>query len=154
MSSSYYIFTLILKKKIFQTVSYYFFNAGEKEILHDVSGKFPGGQLIAIMGPSGAGKSTLLDALSGFKTTGVNGALLINGRRRDLGKFKQLALNHLKGIITFKILTATFRRMSCYITQDDRLQPLLTVNENMHIAADLKMGPNISYENKEERVII
>ncbi|KAI8119325.1 ATP-binding cassette sub-family G member 4 [Lucilia cuprina] len=107
------------------------FRRGNKEILHNVSGKFPGSQLIAIMGPSGAGKSTLLDALSGFKTTGVNGSLLVNGRRRDL---------------------ATFRRMSCYITQDDRLQPLLTVNENMHIAADLKLGPNVSYEEKEARI--
>ncbi|XP_037960699.1 ATP-binding cassette sub-family G member 4-like [Teleopsis dalmanni] len=83
------------------------------------------------MGPSGAGKSTLLDALSGFKTTGVVGSIFVNGRRRDL---------------------ETFRRMSCYITQDDRLQPLLTVNENMHIAADLKLGPNVSYEEKEGRI--
>ncbi|KAM7352809.1 ATP-binding cassette sub-family G member 4 isoform 1-T4 [Cochliomyia hominivorax] len=107
------------------------FKRENKEILHNVSGKFPGRQLIAIMGPSGAGKSTLLDALSGFKTTGVDGSILINGRRRDL---------------------ASFRRMSCYITQDDRLQPLLTVNENMHIAADLKLGPNVSYEEKEGRI--
>ncbi|XP_005184543.2 ATP-binding cassette sub-family G member 4 [Musca domestica] len=107
------------------------FRKGNKEILHNVSGKFPGSQLIAIMGPSGAGKSTLLDALSGFKTTGVDGSILLNGRRRDL---------------------TAFRRMSCYITQDDRLQPLLTVNENMHIAADLKLGPNVSYEEKEAKI--
>ncbi|EDW52330.1 GM12092 [Drosophila sechellia] len=106
------------------------FNRGSKEILHNVCGKFPGSQLIAIMGPSGAGKSTLLDALSGFKTTGVDGSILLNGRRRDL---------------------PSFRRMSCYITQDDRLQPLLTVNENMHIAADLKLGQTVSYEEKESR---
>ncbi|XP_064548464.1 ATP-binding cassette sub-family G member 4 isoform X2 [Drosophila montana] len=107
------------------------FNRGEKEILHNVCGKFPGSQLIAIMGPSGAGKSTLLDALSGFKTTGVDGSIRLNGRRRDL---------------------PAFRRMSCYITQDDRLQPLLTVSENMHIAADLKLGENVSYEEKESRI--
>ncbi|KAH8327956.1 hypothetical protein KR067_002200 [Drosophila pandora] len=107
------------------------FKRGSKEILHNVCGKFPGSQLIAIMGPSGAGKSTLLDALSGFKTTGVDGSILLNGRRRDL---------------------PSFRRMSCYITQDDRLQPLLTVNENMHIAADLKLGNTVSYEEKESRI--
>ncbi|KAH8260373.1 hypothetical protein KR026_010399 [Drosophila bipectinata] len=107
------------------------FKRGSKEILHNVCGKFPGSQLIAIMGPSGAGKSTLLDALSGFKTTGVDGSILLNGRRRDL---------------------PSFRRMSCYITQDDRLQPLLTVNENMHIAADLKLGDTVSYEEKESRI--
>ncbi|KAH8287869.1 hypothetical protein KR018_003602 [Drosophila ironensis] len=107
------------------------FKRGDKEILHNVCGKFPGSQLIAIMGPSGAGKSTLLDALSGFKTTGVDGSILLNGRRRDL---------------------PSFRRMSCYITQDDRLQPLLTVNENMHIAADLKLGTSVSYEEKESRI--
>ncbi|KAL5279573.1 hypothetical protein ACFFRR_003894 [Megaselia abdita] len=107
------------------------FRKGDKEILHNVNGKFPGSQLIAIMGPSGAGKSTLLDALSGFKTTGVDGAILLNGRRRDL---------------------PTFRRMSCYITQDDRLNPLLTVMENMTIAAKLKLGPNVPYEEKATRI--
>lgn len=114
-----------------------------------MSGKFSGSQLIAIMGPSGAGKSTLLDALSGFKTTGVDGSILLNGRRRDLRKCLQLFI--IIPIITVFFIAA-FRRMSCYITQDDRLQPLLTVNENMHIAADLKMGPNVPYEEKESRV--
>lgn len=42
--------------------------------------------------------------------------------------------------------------MSCYITQDDRLQSLLTVNENMHIAADLKLGKNVSGYEKARRV--
>nr|BAN21250.1 ABC transporter [Riptortus pedestris] len=94
------------------------FRKGSKEILHNVHGRFLPSQLIAIMGPSGAGKSTLLDVLSGYRITGVRGMVTVNGRERDLDEF---------------------RRVSCYITQDDRLQPLLTVKENMKIAADLKL---------------
>ncbi|XP_058061132.1 ATP-binding cassette subfamily G member 4 [Anopheles bellator] len=104
------------------------FRRGQKEILHNVNGKFPGSQLIAIMGPSGAGKSTLLDVLSGYRTTGAEGVVYVNGRVRNLN---------------------SFRRMTCYITQDDRLQTLLTVLENMRIAADLKLGPEKSHHEKE-----
>lgn len=85
------------------------------------------------MGPSGAGKSTLLDVLSGYRITGINGTVYVNGYARDLN---------------------AFRKHSCYITQDDRLQPLLTVNENMHIAADLKLGPEVAKGEKENIVSI
>lgn len=44
--------------------------------------------------------------------------------------------------------------MSCYITQDDRLQSLLTVIENMRIASDFKLGNTMAPHEKEERVII
>lgn len=96
-----------------------------------MNGKFPGSQLIAIMGPSGAGKSTLLDVLSGYRITNVNGAVYMNGRIRNLD---------------------SFRKMSCYITQEDRLQGLLTVIENMRIAADLKLSTNIPKHEKESIV--
>ncbi|XP_058125809.1 ATP-binding cassette sub-family G member 4 [Anopheles ziemanni] len=115
----------------FKDVSYVVdlgFRKGQKEILHKVNGKFPGSQLIAIMGPSGAGKSTLLDVLSGYRKTGVEGAVYVNGRIRNLN---------------------SFRRMTCYITQVDRLQTLLTVLENMRIAADLKLGPEVTRHEKE-----
>ncbi|XP_018573015.1 ATP-binding cassette sub-family G member 1 [Anoplophora glabripennis] len=101
----------------------------EKEILHKVNGKFPPGQLIAIMGPSGAGKSTLLDVLSGYRIRGIGGTVYINGMPRNMKEF---------------------RKMSCYITQDDRLQPLLTVDENMHIAADLKLSSDVTQREKDE----
>lgn len=49
---------------------------------------------------------------------GVRGNVTVNGAERCLD---------------------SFRRLSCYIQQDDRLQPLLTVSENMHVAANLKL---------------
>lgn len=85
------------------------------------------------MGPSGAGKSTLLDVLSGYRKTGVNGAVYTNGRIRNLD---------------------SFRRMSCYITQEDRIQTLLTVLENMQIAADFKLGRTFKDHEKAARVRI
>ncbi len=38
---------------------------GPKQILHDIKGRLPKGQLLGILGGSGAGKSTLLNILSG-----------------------------------------------------------------------------------------
>lgn len=105
------------------------FRKGEKEILHQVSGRIPPGSLVAIMGPSGAGKSTLLDVLSGYRRTGVEGVVYTNGRSRIIEQF---------------------RRQSCYITQDDRLQPLLSVIENMRYAADLKLDTDMDRCDKEE----
>ncbi|KAH8264943.1 hypothetical protein KR038_008457 [Drosophila bunnanda] len=82
---------------------------GERQILNGVSGSFRNGQLSAIMGPSGAGKSSLLNAISGFRRDGVTGSIKM---RRD---------------------------NACYITQDDHHQTLLTVEELMNLACDLKL---------------
>ena len=92
---------------------------------------FNGGQLVAIMGPSGAGKSTLLDILSGYRISNVTGDVYVNGDCRDMDMFK---------------------RISCYITQDDRLEGLLTVLEYMKIAADLKLGNVVSDSEKNSVV--
>lgn len=90
-----------------------------REVVKGVHGRFLSGQLVAIMGPSGAGKSSLLNAISGFVSAGVTGSLLVNGEPRN---------EHV------------FQRSSCYITQEDLLQPLLTVREAMDVAARLKLA--------------
>lgn len=73
----------------------------------------------------------LQDVLSGYRITGVNGSVYTNGRIRNLNEF---------------------RRVSCYITQEDRIQTLLTVLENMQIAADFKLGHTFKDYEKAARV--
>ncbi|VVC91574.1 unnamed protein product [Leptidea sinapis] len=115
----------------FQDLSYSVSNGkASKLILRGLNGEFHSGQLTAILGPSGAGKSTLLNVLAGYRVDGASGMICTNGEARDL---------------------ASFRKLSRYIMQEDLLQPLITVQEAMLMAADLKLGNKL---NKEKKAVV
>lgn len=62
------------------------------------------------------------------RISNVIGTILVNGKKRDLPRF---------------------RKMSCYIMQDDCLVPLLTVKEAMIVAVRLKVGKEVESETRE-----
>jgi hypothetical protein len=66
------------------------------------------------------------------RTLGVTGTLLTNGKPRD---------------------NRIFHKLSCYITQEDLLQPLLTVQEIMMVAAQLKLPSQTSETRRLNTVI-
>ncbi|CAL7935408.1 unnamed protein product [Xylocopa violacea] len=118
---------------LFEDITYYarpwIFSRRKTELLKNVSGEFRAGELTAIMGLSGAGKSTLMDILAGFTTAGVTGNIMVNSKTRNLNEF---------------------RRLSAYIMQNDNLQPLLTVQEAMNVAAELKL--TTSHRQKKQKI--
>lgn len=93
-----------------------------KFILEDVSVEARPGEITAIAGPSGAGKTTLLEILAGkISLQNMAGQVLVNGR---------------------PMVVSCFRKISGYVTQDDALFPLLTVEETLMFSALLRRVSN------------
>ncbi|XP_050035420.1 ATP-binding cassette sub-family G member 1-like isoform X1 [Dermacentor andersoni] len=101
-----------------------------RNLVQNMSGEVRSGTLTAVMGPSGAGKTTLLNLLTGFYDKGYTGEIHINGyvREREL-----------------------FNKQSCYVMQEDRLLPVLTVFEAISMSVELRM-PNIEPKDKAKKV--
>ncbi|XP_062169037.1 ABC transporter G family member 10 [Alnus glutinosa] len=91
-----------------------------KFILKHVSCEARPGEITAIAGPSGAGKTTLLEALAGMISSQrkVSGQVLVNDWPIDVN---------------------LFRRISGYVSQEDALFPLLTVQETLMYSALLRL---------------
>lgn len=66
-----------------------------------------------------------------FRCSGVKGSITINGHERNLSQF---------------------RKLSCYIMQDNQLHANLSVEEAMHVASSLKLGSDISKDSKYQVV--
>ncbi|KAL1537713.1 ABC transporter G family member 10 [Salvia divinorum] len=96
-------------------------SATKKLIIENVSLEARPGEITAIAGPSGAGKTTLLQILAGEIPSGkLSGEILINGCPAEPERFG---------------------RVSGYVTQDDALFPLLTVEETLTYSALLRLAP-------------
>ncbi|KAI4457161.1 abc transporter g family member 28 [Holotrichia oblita] len=90
-----------------------------KTILNSVNGSFESGKLTGIIGPSGAGKTTLLNILAGYLTNGVSGDIYIDEIKR---------------------YSTDLKYITTYLQQDVLIQPFLTVEESLKIAAEFKLG--------------
>ncbi|XP_023728199.1 ABC transporter G family member 10 [Lactuca sativa] len=91
----------------------------KKQILRDVNCEVTPGEITAIAGPSGAGKTTLIEVLGGvIPPCRLSGEVLVNDRPMN---------------------STFFRRVSGYVTQEDLLFPLLTVEETLLYSARLRL---------------
>lgn len=103
-----------------------------KTILDRISFNVHPGELVAIAGTSGAGKSTLLDALIGMRPA-TSGRVIVNGA--DLYR----AYDALRPLIG-------------YVPQATILPMQLTVRRALHYVARLRLPPDVSREDADQRV--
>eukprot|EP00775_Hariotina_reticulata_P014622 gene14622-14758_t len=107
-------------------------DAGEKKILHGITGSFASGRLTALMGPSGSGKTSTLDILAGMKLSGkATGSVKLN---------------------SVPVKGTTIRQLASYVMQKDVLVPSATVREALVTSALLKLPRSMPTRDKLERV--
>ncbi|QXE02248.1 phosphate ABC transporter ATP-binding protein [Terribacillus sp. DMT04] len=72
------------------------YHAGEKEILHAITGTFAKGKITSVIGPSGAGKTTLFRLCNGLQSPD-SGDILIDGK--DILSYDPISLRRHVGIV-------------------------------------------------------
>ena len=102
-----------------------------KVILRGVNAYMPSGSLTAIIGSSGSGKTSVLNTLS-----------------------KRIAVGRLTttGDITYNGSSQIRSIRSAYVMQQDVLIPTLTVRETLHYAAELRLPPPTTTEERKRVV--
>ncbi|KIM28831.1 hypothetical protein M408DRAFT_68953 [Serendipita vermifera MAFF 305830] len=120
----------IFKKKGDQLV------AGDKHVLHELSGEVVPGEMLAILGPSGAGKTTLIEILGGKSKLGnTTGNVTFSAyppTEQNAGTVKQPRIG--------------------YVDQADILPSMLTVQEALTFAARLRLPEHVTEETKQAKV--
>lgn len=108
----------------------------EKHILTDLSGEVTPGEMLAILGPSGAGKTTLIEILGGKhkvgKTTGAVAFTAGTSPREKTEIVNQPRIG--------------------YVDQQDVLPSMLTVEEALLFAAQLRLPDWVTMERKQAKV--
>lgn len=106
-------------------------------ILKPVTASFDPGVLNVIMGPSGSGKTSLLNLMACRLHSSMTARYQTHGEMLFNGAVPS------EGVI---------RSICGYVSQDDdSLLPYLTVRENLHFAAGLRLPTHLSKEEKVQR---
>jgi ABC-type multidrug transport system ATPase subunit len=101
-------------------------------LIDDVSLTIHPSEFVGLMGPSGSGKSTLMNALNGY-TRPTEGLVFING----LDLYANYDL---------------FRGQIGYVPQDDIIHPDLTVKQALYYTARLRLPPDSTLPEIENRI--
>ena len=101
-----------------------------KPVLQSVSGIYRSG-LNAILGPTGSGKTSLMDLLAGrISHRRFTGDVRVNGQPQP----------------------DNFRFLAGYVVQQDFLEGVLSVRENIHFSASLRLSKHYLTQGQEGRV--
>ncbi len=86
---------------------------------------------ILSIGPTGCGKSSLIDVLAGRKDPkGLSGDIFLDGLPKS----------------------SSFKFLAGYVVQEDIVCGTLTVRENIMFSANVRLRPDVSLKERQERV--